>query len=183
MGEEFFIFTSSHTHSVPYYLYRVRRLKETWSLIYTMRPVSFRSSGSFLITWKPAIETSLLSMWSLIWIWKAEHMKISVSVLTVLDNFCHISHFVHNMFNFEISNKKTILQRPVIIWLSHNERLSNVRNGCFLFVIFKLRKQNARIHKFNRYYQKLWLRSTVRTSNEREREREREHLHHLIVLT
>ena len=49
MGEDFFIFTSSHAHSIPYSSYRVRRLKETCSLIYTMRPVSFRSSGSFLI--------------------------------------------------------------------------------------------------------------------------------------
>ena len=29
MGEDFFIFTSSNTHSIPYYSYRVRRLKET----------------------------------------------------------------------------------------------------------------------------------------------------------
>ena len=29
MGEDFFIFTSSHTHSIPYYSYRLRRLKET----------------------------------------------------------------------------------------------------------------------------------------------------------
>ncbi len=64
MGEDFFIFTSSHTHSIPYSSYRVRRLNETSSLIYTMRPVSFRSSASFLIIWKPAIETSLSSMWS-----------------------------------------------------------------------------------------------------------------------
>ena len=34
MGEDFFIFTSSHTHSIPYFSYRVRRLKETCSLIY-----------------------------------------------------------------------------------------------------------------------------------------------------
>ena len=36
MGEDFFIFTSSHTHSIPYSSYRVRRLKETCSLIYIL---------------------------------------------------------------------------------------------------------------------------------------------------
>lgn len=46
-------------------------------------------------------------------------------------------------------------------WLSHNERLSNARN----VFCCKLGKQNARIHKFNRYYQKLQPRSTGRTSN------------------
>ena len=72
-----------------------------------------------------------------------------------------ISHFVHNMVNIEMSNTKTMLQWPVVIWLSHNERLSNTRN----VFCCKLRKQNARTHKFNRYYQKLQPRSTGRTSN------------------
>ena len=34
IGEDFFSFTSNHTHSTPYSSYRVRRLKDTCSLIY-----------------------------------------------------------------------------------------------------------------------------------------------------
>ena len=63
IGEDFFSFTSNYTNSTPYFLYRVRRLKDTCSLIYTIRPVSLRDSGSFLIVWKPGIDTFLSSMW------------------------------------------------------------------------------------------------------------------------
>ena len=61
IGEDFISFTSNHTHSTPYSSYRVRRLKDTCSSTYTIRPVSLRASGSFLIVWKPAIDTSLSS--------------------------------------------------------------------------------------------------------------------------
>ena len=40
IGEDFFSFTSKHKHSTPYSSYRVRRLKDTYSLTYTIRTVS-----------------------------------------------------------------------------------------------------------------------------------------------